>query len=184
MGLRLPIYPYYAAQGKPKCRKDSQSEYNKRAHSSLQQFQRYLSLPEVKKLADNIIPGSLDPKTDNWFRPCEFEEDDATQPVLIHLLNMVGRHGTILIPDITHITGKKNTRLPITELKKLVRQIESNNIEILPLMLKLKNERCDLRKLSAPALFELMPKLAMETTEYLKRSVMGGAPVRQKRKAL
>lgn len=180
MGLRLPIFPYHAAQGKEAPRRSATSYHNNRARVALERFQAVLSREDVKSDAFNLIRGRLRLIRGNWFRSVEFEEDDEEYPVLNRLLDTVGKHGTILVPDVTHIVGKKDEKRlstsPVT--RQLVERIDAENIEILPLVLKLENKTYDLRKCAncnepGKVLFELMPQIAMDTTEYLKRALNG-----------
>lgn len=180
MGLRLPIFSYHAAQGKGGSRQSATSYYNNRARVALERFQAVLSREDVKNDAFNLIRGGLRLNRGSWFRPVEFEEDDEQYPVLNHLFDTVGKHGTILVPDVTHIVGKKDEKRlstsPVT--RKLVERIDTENIEILPLVLTLENKTYDLRKCAnykepGKILFELMPQIAMDTTEYLKRALNG-----------
>lgn len=189
MGLRLPIYPYYAGRGRGNSRTSEASEYNRRTRSSLQNFQDYFSRTDVKQYASGIIiRGSMNPDKDNWFCPAVFDHgqdvsvngnDDDKIPVLFDLLDRVGQDGTILIPDQTHIVGQKNDRLPIEDLRKLVEKVDKNNIEILPLVLNLKHVSYDLREnLNSTEVnshfIHQIPRVAMEMTEYLKRAAKGG----------
>jgi hypothetical protein len=184
MGLRLPIYPYYVGKGKPAASKKRNSHFNDVARETLEAFETYLSHPGVKRLAENVIFDSVKPRG-RWFRTHTFDKDRDEHPKLLDLLNAVGKKGTILIPDITHITGSREKRTPRWKLEELVDQIADGNIEILPLVLKIKNgPSYDLRKIvdsgrPDPTVFELMPEIAMATTEHLKRFIRGQKRVRR-----
>ena len=178
MGLRLPIYPYYVGKGKADASKDEGSHYNKLAYAPLERFQTYLSRADVKSIAENIIFGSIK-KNDSWFCTRTFDLDRYEHPELSRLLIEVGKHGTILIPDLTEITGTKEKRTPRWKLEELVEQIYGDNIEVLPLIFKIKGQQSyDLTKIvdsgrPDPTIFEVMPQIAMKTTEYLKRFAGG-----------
>lgn len=185
MGLRLPIYPYYAAQGARGVKFDTTSYFNRTALEEMQQFAAYLSDPAIRRIASNIIPpaGKQSIPTKGWFEPVVFDEDDSDHSGLAVLMAKVGRSGTILVPDLTHIMGKKEKLPPSAATRKLMTRFDLEDIEVLPLVLKLRSGRYDLRKFpesfrrtkaAAPELFELIPEMARATVGYLQHSAVSG----------
>lgn len=185
MGLRLPIYPYYAAQGKSGVKRDPASFFNRRAFEEMQQFADYLSEPTIRRIASNVIPpqGKQSIPTNGWFEPAVFDEDDTDHKGLAALMARVGKHGTILVPDLTHIMGKKEKLPPSAATRKLMARFDIEDIEVLPLVLKLQDRPYDLRKFPesfrrtnapAPELFELMSEIARATVNYLQHSAISG----------
>lgn len=195
MGLRLPIYPYYAAQGKPGVKRNPRSYFNRTALEEMQTFAEYLSEPTIRETAFNIIPppGARAVPDNGWFEPEVFDEDDEDHAGLAALMAHVGKHGTILVSSLDHIMGKEKKGPPTAATKDLMTRFDIEDIEVLPLVGELKGQVYDLRvypkrfagtRRPAPELFELMPEMARATVEYLKRSVAGGnrtrrAPQRQ-----
>jgi hypothetical protein len=186
MGLRLPIYPYYAAMGMPGVKEDPASFFNRRAFEEMQQFADYLCKPTTRQIASNIIPprGTQRIPTKGWFETAVFDKDDWNHKELAALMAAVGSHGTILVPDLTHIMGKKRDLPPSRDTRNLMARFDIEDIEVLPLVLNLPGRRYDLRQFSkpssrkqspAPELFELMPEIARATVDYLKRYVVCGS---------
>ena len=189
MGLRLPIYPYYAAQGKTGVKFEPTSFHNQTAFDEMQHFEDYLSEPVIRKVAFNIIPpaGSLSAPAKGWFKPAAFDRDDTDHTGLADLMAKVGKHGTILVPDVTHIIGKEEDRPPSRATRELMTRFDSEDIEVLPLVLKLRTRRYDLTKFPeffarnhtpSPEIFELMPEIARATVDYLQRAVGSGNGLR------
>jgi hypothetical protein len=185
MGLRLPIYPYHAAQGRPGVKSDPTSYFNRTASEELQRFADYLSEPSIQRIASNVIPpaGKQCIPTKGWFEPVVFDEDDSDHSGLAALVTKVGRHGTILVPDLTHIMGKKEDLPPSAATRKLMVRFDVEDIEVLPLVLKLRSRRDDLRKFpasfrrtnaAAPELFKLMSEMARAAVQYLHHSAISG----------
>jgi hypothetical protein len=185
MGLRLPIYPYYAAQGRREKKSNPKSTFNRRAYEEMKRFADYLSEPAILRIAFNIIPplGTQTIPTTRWFEPAVFDEDDDDHRELSALMTRVGRHGTILVPNLTHIVGKKEKLPPSRATRKLMMRFDEEDIEILPLVLKLKDTSYDLTvfpksfqrtNVPAPELFELMPEMARLTVRYLNHSAISG----------
>ncbi|MBV9978456.1 hypothetical protein [Bradyrhizobium sp.] len=185
MGLRLPVYPYYAAQGMPGVKFDPASFFNRRAFEEMQQFADYLSEPSIRRIASNVIPpqGKQSIPTNGWFETAVFDEDDTDHKGLAALMAKVGKHRTILVPDLTHIMGKEEKRPPSAATRELMARFDVEDIEVLPLVLKLRGRRYDLRKFPksfprthapAPELFELMSEMARATVDYLQRAVTSG----------
>lgn len=180
MGLRLPIFPYYAAQGMPGVKGQKDSGLNKEALGKMQQFENYLTDPVVRAIAFNIIPprGKQSIPSKGWFKPPVFDSDNLNHKGLATLMAKVGRHGAILVPDLTHIIGKKKDLPPSEATRELIAQFDIDDIQVLPLVLKLRGRSYDLRlypqlflrtAAPAPELFELMPEVARATVDYLKR---------------
>lgn len=195
MGLRLPIYPYYAAQGRHGVKSDRASYFNRTAFEEMQRFADYLSEPSIRRIASNVIPpaGEQSIPTKGWFEPVVFDEDDSDHSGLAALMASVGSHGTILVPDLTHIMGKKKKLPPSAATRKLMTRFDVEDIEVLPLVLKLRDRSYDLRKFPdsfsrthapAPELFELMSEMARATVHYLHHSAIsrtGGPPSARRR---
>lgn len=190
MGLRLPIYPYYAAQGTRGTKSDPTSHFNRTAFEEMQQFADYLSKPDIRRISFNIIPplGKQTIPTTRWFEPAVFDKDDEDHKGLAALMTSVGTHGTILVPDLTHIMGKKEKLPPSAATRELMTRFDVEDIEVLPLVLKLKGRRYDLREFPelfrrtnapAPELFELMSEMARTTVNYLQHSAVSGTGRRQ-----
>jgi hypothetical protein len=190
MGLRLPIYPYYAAQGKRDAKLNSTSHYNAMAFEEMRHFAEYLSEPVVRQVASNVIPppGKHSIPTKGWFKPALFDEDDRDHSGLAALMARVGKRGTILVPDLTHIMGKKEDRPPSPATRELMTRFDLEDIEVLPLVLNLKDQRYDLRKFPksfprtnapAPELFDLMTEMARATVNYLQHAAVSGNGRRQ-----
>jgi len=165
---------------------DTTSYFNRTAFQEMEQFSDYLSEPTIRRVAFNIIPppGRQSIPTKGWFAPAVFDEDDRDHKELASLMARVGKHGTILVPDLTHIMGKKEKLPPSAATRKLMTRFDLEDIEVLPLVLKLRDRRYDLRKFPksfsrthapAPELFELMPEIARATVDYLKRYVTCGS---------
>jgi hypothetical protein len=185
MGLRLPIYPYYAAQGTRGMKSDPTSYFNRTAFEEMLQFADYLSKPGIRRIASNIIPplGKQTIPTKRWFEPAVFDKDDEDHKELAALMASVGSHGTILVPDLTHIMGKKKNLPPSAATRKLMTRFDVEDIEVLPLVLKLRDRSYDLRKFPdsfsrthapAPELFDLMSEMARATVHYLHHSAISG----------
>lgn len=193
MGVRLPFYPYYAAQGKPKARIKPSSYFNQRALKEMQEFADYLCEPTTRGIAYNIIPpfGKQSIATKGWFETEVFDEDAENHKQLAALMTRVGNRGTILVPDLTHIIGKEDNLPPSEATRNLMARFDVEDIEVLPLVLKLPERQHDLRKIvrsssrthrPAPELFELMPEIARATVDYLKRYVGCGSGKRTSRR--
>jgi hypothetical protein len=185
MGLRLPIYPYYTAQGRPSVKREKGSRWNDIARSQLEDFVAYLSLDDVRQIAFNYIPplGKINVSKSDWSSASVFDEDDVNHVGLASLMTRVGKHGTILIPDETHILGKER-HPPTAPVKKLMKQFDLDDIEILPLVFEMNGKAYDLKEYPKkyaesgkpdPELFELMPPLARAFVDYLKRHVNSGS---------
>lgn len=182
MGLRLPIYPYYAAQGRRGEKRSPSSSFNADALKEMQTFAKYLSEPTIREAAFNIIPppGESAVPDKGWFEPEVFDEDDKNHARLASLMTRVGRHGTILVPNLSHIKGKEKRGRPTDATRELMQRFDIEDIEVLPLCGKLKGVAYDLRvfperfasnREPAPEIFELMPEMARAAVEYLKRHV-------------
>jgi hypothetical protein len=179
MGLRLPIYPYYVAQGKTGARKKLMSHHNDKARSFLERFERYLSGDEMQRLAFNIIPpqGSRSIPKRGWFRAPLFDEDCDHHAELAKLMDRVGKNGTIVIPNITHIIGTRDKGPPSPATKKLMLRFDEEDIEILPLVIKTKLRSFDLTEYidtGTPAreVFELTTEIARFAVQHLRHSAM------------
>jgi hypothetical protein len=173
MGLRLPLTPYCVARGRGTCKTRQGSAHNDRIAVLLQRFESYLSRKDVKINAKNIIYGSVKRRNGKWFCESVFDADDTRHRKLKSLVKEVGRDGTIVVPDMTHVVGRKKSCAG-ADLKKLIADIVANNIEILPLKLKLKDANYDLTRIvnadkPDPLIFELIPEIANKTNVYLER---------------
>ena len=188
MGLRLPIYPYYAAQGRPSVKKIKGSAHNENARKELEEFVAFLARDDVRRIAFNFIPlpGKTNVAKSDWSRAAIFDDDCENHDNLKSLMTTVGKHGTILVPDETHILGKRfgNQRHPPTApVKEMMTRFDSDDIEILPLVFEMNGKVYDLKEYPKryaetgkpdPELFELMPRIARAFVEYLKRHVNSG----------
>ena len=179
MGLRLPIYPYYVAQGKTGARKKLMSHHNDKARSFLERFERYLSGVEMQRLAVNVMPphGSRSVPRRNWFHAPIFDEDCEDHTGLAELMDRVGTRGTIVVPNLTHIIGTKAQQPPSPATRELMARFDEDDIELLPLVIKTKLRSYDLKKYidkgrQAPEVFELMPEIARFAVQHLKHSAM------------
>lgn len=185
MGLRLPIYPYYAAQGVRGKKFDPTYWMNEDACKEMRQFADILCAPAARQIAFNIIPhrGKQKVPTTGWFEPAVFDRDDKDHEGLAGLMTRVGNRGTILVPDLTHVMGKKKQR-PSEATRRLMVRFDSEDIELLPLVLNLKDKNYDLREfyrsqVPTSDLFELMPEMARAAVDYLKRAVATGSGKRR-----
>jgi hypothetical protein len=179
MGLRLPIYPYYVGQGKTGVRTDRASHHNEEALLFLERFERYLSGDEMQKLAFNIIPphGSRSIPKRGWFRAPLFDKDFDDHAGLAKLMDRVGKNGTIVIPNITHIIGTRDKGPPSPATKELMVRFDEEDIEVLPLVIKTKLRSFDLTDYidtGRPAceVFELTTEIARFAVQHLRHSAM------------
>lgn len=179
MGLRLPIYPYYVGQGKIGVRNDRMSHHNEEARSFLKRFEEYLSGAEMQRLAFNVIPphGSRSVPKRGWFRVPVFDEDCDDHAGLSRLMDRVGKNGTIVVPNVTHIIGTRDKGPPSPATRQLMLRFDEEDIEVLPLVIKTKLRSFDLTEYidtgrPAPEIFELTTEIARFAVQHLRHSAM------------
>jgi hypothetical protein len=186
MGLRLPLYPYRVGRGAER-RNDPDSPANKRIGARLEELENYLSRDEIKRDAPNIIPirGEPDVMQSQWVCHGVFDTDYECHTELERLMERVGQHGTIVIPNITHIIGRRdNNERPGPKVKELMKKIHLEDIEVLSLAFKLNGRQHDLYKkyvkpgIVDPEFFYLASRMARATVEYLNRHVGSGGGLR------
>jgi hypothetical protein len=137
MGVRLPLFPYCTWQGARSLIPKGTSHWQTKTIKILDNFERFLSRKDVQRRAAFVIPDP-DPTATRWFRPRITEFDEDTRPELSILLEDNEFHGTIVVPDLSHILGKSykrkrnQERLPEATLQ-LVDQIVAKKIEVLPI---------------------------------------------------
>ena len=202
MGLRLPLFPYFVGRGP--FRKDRKSPENHRIEAKLAELEEYLACVDVRRVAVNVFP--IDGVT-GWVRPVLFEPDYGSLPGLKALVSDVRQHGTIVIPNITHIIGRKdNNERPNEMLKDLMEQIHDQDVEVLSLSFKLRERISDDRekrrsdrykeyrhdlyeefvkpRKADSEFFLLASRMARATVEYLNRNAgCGDRPKRRELKA-
>ena len=197
MGLRLPLYPFYVGRGPEEERRNRQGPDNARIEARLRELEDYFARGDVKRAAVNVIPpkGQVDVLNAEWVRPVGFEPDYESLSGLAQLVKRVRQDGgTIVIPNITHIIGRKdNGERPSNAVKDLMEKIYVEDIEILPLAYKLDERVSDSYEGRRPdrykviqydlyktyikprcadeSLFRLAPRMARAAVEFLNRHV-------------
>ena len=148
----------------------------------LEQFRSYLSRPDVREIAFNIIPsrGQHSILKSKWFCPVRFDPDEKDHAGLAELASSVRSSGTILIPTDAHILGAGDSGPPSPATKALMERFDEEDIEVLALKCQIGDLRYDLYSEYIepgkvdPQIFELMPEIARHFVGHLRRAVMSG----------
>lgn len=172
MGMRTPLYPYFAASGKGRARTDwNNGHYNSINRRIVADFKSFMDRPATRAAAFNFFDSDTVNDASGWFRAETFEEDLDRRPKLSSLLDLVGVHGAIVVPDVSHIEGRKDDGPPSGRVVRMMSRIIDENIQII----SVKSAEHDLSELlqthgAEAEMFLRVPLNAMSITFHLMRS--------------
>lgn len=117
MGLKMPAYAYYSAKGHMSVRVEEDSGWNLRSQQKLEKFFNFVAHPLVREigLSQVIYNNQQDLREIDWRAQTVFEVDIEYRPRLAELIDAMGKHGTVVIPDMSHLTDGNSCCLQVID---------------------------------------------------------------------
>jgi len=118
MGLYMPAYAYYSAKGHKSVRGEEDRGWNPRSQQKLDKFFNFVAHPLVREIGFHqvIYNSQQDVREIDWRAQTIFEVDIEYRPQLAELIRAVDEHGTVVIPDMSHLTDGNSCCLRVIEL--------------------------------------------------------------------
>ncbi|MCG2631783.1 hypothetical protein L6654_34660 [Bradyrhizobium sp. WYCCWR 13023] len=106
MGLKMPAYAYYSARGHGSVRDDEDGGWNLKSQQKLDKFFNFVAHPLVREIGLNqvIYNNHQDLREIDWRARTIFEVDIDYRPRLAELTDVMGKHGTMVVPAMSHLT--------------------------------------------------------------------------------
>src|ERR1700682_3650731 len=108
MGLKMPAYAYYSAKGHMSVRVEEDSGWNLRSQQKLDKFFNFVAHPLVREIGLNqqvIYNNQQDLREIDWRAQTIFEADIECRPRMPELIDALDEQGTVVIPDMSHLTN-------------------------------------------------------------------------------
>lgn len=117
MGLKMPAYAYYSAKGQRSIRDEEDRGWNPRSQQKLDKFFNFVAHPLVREigLRQVIYNNQQDLREIDWRAQTIFEVDIEYRPHLAELIDAIDEHGTVVIPDMSHLTDGNSCCLRVIE---------------------------------------------------------------------
>ncbi|MGD5686724.1 hypothetical protein QUT52_22540, partial [Xanthomonas citri pv. citri] len=117
MGLKMPAYAYYSARGHESVRDEEGGGWNLKSQEKLDKFFNFVAHPLVREIGLNqvIYNNHQDLRETDWRAETIFEVQIEDRPQLTLLIDVMGKQGTIVIPDMSHLTRGNSCCLRVIE---------------------------------------------------------------------
>lgn len=117
MGLKMPAYAYYSAKGHMSIRGEEDRGWNPRSQQKLDRFFNFVAHPLVREigLQQVVYNNQQDLREIDWRVQTVFEVDIEYRPHLAELIDAMDEHGTVVVPDMSHLTDGNSCCLPVIE---------------------------------------------------------------------
>lgn len=105
MGLKMPAYAYYSAKGTDNVKDQEDSGWNLRSQGKIDKFFDFIAHPLIREigLKEVIYNNQIDLLEMDWRAQTFFEPDTEYRPRLTELIDAMGEHGTVIVPDMSHL---------------------------------------------------------------------------------
>jgi hypothetical protein len=117
MGLKMPAYAYYSAKGHGSVRGEEDGGWNLKSQQKLDKFFNFVAHPLVREIGLNqvIYNNQQDLREIDWRAQTIFEVHIEDRPQLTQLIDVMGKQGTVVIPDMSHLTQGNSCCLRVIE---------------------------------------------------------------------